>query len=67
MIVHSPSCHCIVLYGVAWYCIVGFGARAVSRKTPTYFILLLLVSCFLTGPITLEESILSGKPFNEPG
>ena len=27
------SLHCIV-----WYCIVGFGARAVSRKTPTYFI-----------------------------
>ena len=25
-------------YGVAWYCIVDFGARAVSRKTPTYFI-----------------------------
>ena len=34
---HSPSCHCIVSYGVAWYCIVGFGARAVSRKTPIYF------------------------------
>ena len=30
--------HVIALYGVAWYCIVGFGARAVSRKTPTYFI-----------------------------
>ena len=28
-----------VSYGVAGYCIVGFGARAVSRKTPTYFIL----------------------------
>ena len=39
MILHSPSCRCIVSYGVAWYCIVGFGARAVSRKTPTYFIL----------------------------
>ena len=25
-------------YGIAWYCIVGFGARAVSRKTPIYFI-----------------------------
>ena len=29
--------------GIAWYCIVlycvvGFGARAVSRKTPIYFI-----------------------------
>ena len=41
--------HCIVryrikFYGIAWYCmvlhctIVGFGARAVSRKTPIYFI-----------------------------
>ena len=39
MILHSLACHCIVLYGVAWCCIVGFGARAVSRKTPTYFIL----------------------------
>ena len=38
MILHSLACHCIVLYGVAWCCIVGFGARAVSRKTPTYFI-----------------------------
>jgi hypothetical protein len=33
----------IKFYGIAWYCmvlhctIVGFGARAVSRKTPTYF------------------------------
>ena len=38
MILHSLACHCIVSYGVAGYCIVGFGARAVSRKTPTYFI-----------------------------
>ena len=34
----SHSCHVIPLYGIAWYCIVGFGARAVSRKTPIYFI-----------------------------
>ena len=33
------ACHSIVLYGIAWYCIVGFGARAVSRKTPIYFII----------------------------
>ena len=38
MILHSLACHCIVSYGVAGYCIVGFCARAVSRKTPTYFI-----------------------------
>ena len=31
------SFHCIVWY--CWYCIVGFGARAVSRKTPIYFII----------------------------
>ena len=33
-----------LINGIAWYCIVlycvvGFGARAVSRKTPIYFIL----------------------------
>ena len=27
-----------ISYVIAWYCIVGFGARAVSRKTPIYFI-----------------------------
>ena len=32
-----------LINGIAWYCIVlycvvGFGARAVSRKTPIYFI-----------------------------
>ena len=30
--------NCIKSYGIAWYCIIGFGARAVSRKTPIYFI-----------------------------
>ena len=29
---------CIISYGIAWYCIVGFGVRAVSHKTPIYFI-----------------------------
>ena len=34
-----------LINGIAWYCfvlycVVGFGARAVSRKTPIYFILL---------------------------
>merc|ERR1712080_211894 len=34
-----------LINGIAWYCIVlycvvGFGARAVSRKTPIYFIYL---------------------------
>ena len=54
MVLHGIARCCIVLYGIAlyrikfygiaWYCmvlhctIVGFGARAVSRKTPTYFI-----------------------------
>ena len=41
------SFHCI-----AWYCIVGFGARAVSRKTPIYFIFLsqsktILLTCVI--------------------
>ena len=32
-----------LINGIAWYCfvlycVVGFGARAVSRKTPIYFI-----------------------------
>ena len=35
-----------LINGIAWYCIVlycvvGFGARAVSRKTPIYFIIFL--------------------------
>ena len=35
---------CYLINGIAWYCIVlycvvGFGARAVSRKTPISFIL----------------------------
>ena len=30
--------NCIISYGMAWYCIAGFGTRAVSRKTPIYFI-----------------------------
>ena len=30
--------YCMVLYYILRYCIVGFGARAVSRKTPIYFI-----------------------------
>ena len=37
------------LNGITWYCIVlycvvGFGARAVSRKTPIYFIILYSVT-----------------------
>ena len=28
----------IISYCIAWYCIVGFGAQAVSRKTPLYFL-----------------------------
>ena len=33
----------MVLYCILWYCIVGFGARAVSRKTPipTLFVIIL--------------------------
>ena len=38
MVLHSFACHCIVSYGIAWYRIVGFGERAVSRRTPIYFI-----------------------------
>ena len=33
----------IVSYGVVGYCIVGFGARAVSRKTPTYFMIIIKI------------------------
>ena len=34
-----------LINGIAWYCfvlycVVGFGARAVSRKTPIYFIII---------------------------
>ena len=51
IVLHGIACHCIVSYGMAWYCmvlhctIVGFGARAVSRKTPIYFILTAL--CYI--------------------
>ena len=29
----------VPLHSIVRYCVVGFGARAVSRKTPKYFIL----------------------------
>ena len=34
--------NCIISYGIAWYCIVSFGAQAVSRKTSIYFMMCLL-------------------------
>ena len=47
--IHGIAWYCIISYGIAllhccihgiaWYCIVGFSARAVSRKTPIYFII----------------------------
>ena len=41
-VVHDIALYCMVLHGntmMVLYCtIVGFGARAVSRKTPIYFI-----------------------------
>ena len=38
MVLHGIARCCIVLYGIVLHCtIVGFGARAVSRKTPIYF------------------------------
>ena len=38
-----------LINGIAWYCfvlycVVGFGARAVSRKTPIYFIFIFIRS-----------------------
>ena len=35
-------CYPTPLYGIACYCVVGFGARAVSCKTPICFILFLV-------------------------
>ena len=37
-----------LINGIAWYCIVlycvvGFGARAVSRKTPIYFMIIMIM------------------------
>ena len=47
IVLHCISLYCMVsyfvlwypipLHGIACYCVVGFGARAVSRKTPLYF------------------------------
>ena len=39
-----------LINGIAWYCfvlycVVGFGARAVSRKTPIYFIISIGIQC----------------------
>ena len=34
--------NCIISYSIACYCIVGFGARAVSRKTPIYFTIVII-------------------------
>ena len=41
MVMHGIVLH--ISYGIAWYCIVGFGARAVSRKTPIYFIIYIYI------------------------
>ena len=54
MILHSFACHCIVLYGVTWCCIVGFGARAVSRKTPTYFMIMVIIMIKIVNQIVCE-------------
>ena len=32
------------LHGIACFCDIGFGARAVSRKTPIYFIIVIIRS-----------------------
>ena len=40
MVLHGIVLYLTALHGIAWYCIVGFGAQAVSRKTPIYFIVL---------------------------
>ena len=45
MVFHYGAWYCISVHCIKWYCMVwhctiaGFGARAVSRKTPIYFIL----------------------------
>ena len=52
------------LHGIACFCDVGFGARAVSRKTPIYFILIydyfvqdyLLTTLDWNGLVTLDQS-----------
>ena len=36
MVSYVILCYPIPLHGIACYCVVGFGARAVSCKTPTY-------------------------------
>ena len=33
----------MVLHGTVLYCVVGFGAWAVSRKTPIYFIIIIII------------------------
>ena len=61
MILHSLACHCIVSYGVAGYCIVGFSARAVSRKTPTYFMVDIFTFTYIfTFTIHVKKHILEG-------
>ena len=39
--------YCIISYGIAWYCIVGFSQRAVSRKTPIYFMLIIKITMLI--------------------
>ena len=43
------------LYGIACFCDIGFGARAVSRKTPIFFIDHLKKHRKLIGPDGFEK------------
>ena len=47
----------IPLHSIARYCVVGFGVRAVSRKTPIYFIENHLIEAFMQNYST-ESNIL---------
>ena len=52
------------LHGIACFCDIGFGARAVSRKTPIYFMITMMM--MRNGKSIVEGTyILSGPPCKE--
>ena len=55
-----------LINGIAWYCVVlycvvGFGARAVSGKTPIYFILIIIISRSMMTAVAGGEVYITGS------
>ena len=51
------------LHGIACFCDIGFGARTVSRKTPVYFICLILASLLIAILVALAIPTITSNDF----